>query len=585
MYHKDEKLKKTNIREVLHEVWHLSSPYWRSREWKFAAFVTLFIVVLTFGILYLFYLLNLWQVQFYNSFQNKDFGEFVDSLWKFVVLVIIFIPAVSIDSYVTSYFTFRWRKWMTEKYVTRWLGNDRYYKMMLKEHTTDNPDQRISVDINEFTTFTFGLFIGFLKEILNLILFIGILYTVAGPLVWNVWGDYTITLHGYIAHGLLIYAIIGTYIAHMVGNKLVGLRYNQEKYEADFRYRLVRFRERREEIAFYDDIKFEEKGFIGAFWDIRMNYLMLIKRTFYFTLWEVFYINATTLIPYILVSKEFFFGTMTFGVVRQVAHAFNRVESSISYFIKHYESLSKWRAVTRRLYIFDQEMEQVDSQGFYDGKTDEIERNIIDKSKLLIQDLTLYTPKMKKVLDNINFEINQGDKVLIKGPSGIGKSTLLRVLSGIWPFGEGTVSLPDPEKVMFVPQKPYMPIGTLREVVCYSTGSTAYPDEEIAHVFDAVGLGHLKDQLNVEQEWIAALSLGEQQRVIFARIILAKPDWVIMDEPTASMDKENEKNVYQILAKELPDATIITVGHSETLQDYHDRTMEVKQWKPVSQEG
>lgn len=569
-------MNKQGIHKDFKLIWQLISPYWRSQEAFLAWGLLIFVVGLNLSIVYLNVQINYWNNDLFNSIQNMNADKFYDLLPLFMIYASFFVACVVLNNYFTGILSFRWRSWLTGEYVHKWLDNHAYYRIMLEREPTDNPDQRISQDLKEFASTTLDLFITVIEQGVTIFSFSIILWTLSGTLTFSLFSLGIVHIDGYMFWAAFIYASLGTYIAHLVGKKLIPLNFEQEKCEADFRYRLVRFREKREEIAFFDNAQFEDRVFHTSFLHIKNNFYRILKQAIYLNGWQNIYINASSIFPILVMSPKFFAGAITLGTLMQISGAFGRVENSLAIFLLKYQTLASWRAVTKRLIGFEQDIANVNLLNHQKNRNIKISYQH-EGTKLCVSNLNVQTPNEGIILENVNFEVNKTEKILLKGTSGIGKSTLLRILSGLWPFGGGDVILPKCSRLMIVPQKPYLPLGTLKDVITYSCKGNI-TDTQIKEALEACRLSHLMGYLQEESDWTNILSLGEQQRINIIRLILCQPEWAIMDEPTASMDVETEKNIFDIINKYCPDLTLITVGHSPTLKGYHDRVIDVTQW-------
>lgn len=562
------------------KIWQLISPFWFSEE-KYKAFgLFALILVLNVGVVYSLVMLNNWSSLFYNALQELDKASFFTQCFRFVGIVAIYISILLLDYYTTKLLSFRWRKWLTEKFIQRWLQFHTHYRLKLQPNATENPDQRISQDLESFSTQVLSLFISVFRQSLSLISFLGILWSLSGPLQFSLFGT-AWTIPGYMVWAALLYALSGTYLTFKIGKPIVALDFNQEKYEANFRYALVRFREKSEEIAIYDGKEREAKNFNDSFGDITDNFYKILKRQMYIICCQNFYLNAATLFPLMAAAPMFFSKMITLGVLMQIRLAFSEVQTALSVLINNFQTIASLRATTQRLLEFSQQLEDSTAE-----KTNSVflQQKTHDHSHLKIDNLHLNTPQGKPLIQNLNLSISAGEKVLIMGRSGFGKSTLLRAMAGVWPFGHGTISFPKDAHIMMIPQRSYLPLGSLYHALIYPD-LTDNPDViDVEFYLNACGLGYLSPHLHEVRDWSTHLSMGEQQRIIFVRILLAKPDWVILDEPTASMDKQTEQLVYTALQEHLSQCTIVTIGHAQTLKAHHHRVIQLDEPLEVTED-
>jgi putative ATP-binding cassette transporter len=458
----------------------------------------------------------------------------------------------------------KWRRWLTENYLKDWLNKRTYYLMQLLDRRTDNPDQRISEDLRLFVSLTLRLSLGLLKATVTLFSFVLILWNLSGTLTIPL-GQQEITIPGYMVWVAILYAIIGTWLTAKIGRPLVGLNFDQQRYEADFRFSLVRLRENSESIALYGGEGQEAASFAERFKKVFGNFRDLMNRQKKLTWFTSGYGQIAIIFPFLVAAPRYFSNQIQLGGLIQTASAFGRVENALSFFVEGYSLLAEWQAVVSRLTGF------VDNMDYVTGKTGQgaIKINRVAEPSVAVAGLDVGLPNGEKLLDSLELRLATGDSLLITGPSGCGKSTLLRTLAGIWPFGQGTINIPHNQKVLFLPQKPYLPLGTLRDVLLYPHKTGKMTDETIRDVLVLSKLADLAGQLDKTENWSQILSLGEQQRIAFARAILQRPDWLFLDEATSALDEATEQAMYQLLRDKLKDSSIVSIGHRGTLIAYH----------------
>ncbi|MBY0280919.1 MAG: ABC transporter ATP-binding protein/permease [Alphaproteobacteria bacterium] len=543
----------------------LIKPWWKSEEKLVAWFG--FLAALIFNIFPIItnLLLNQWSVEFYDSLQQLNYPNFIKALWDFSWIVTLTVVAFCSSSYIVRWYSLRWRRWSTYHFLDQWMDKQSFYSLMLLQNAPDNPDQRISDDLNNFTYVTTSLTLSYIQEIGNVIAFTCVLAGISGPIAFKLLGiDFNIP--AYLVWIALIYSGLGTYLAIKIGKPLIRLDVQQEKVEADFRYHLVRVRERREEIAFYKGGVQEHHGLkqrFSAIWD---NVLRVLKRNIYLNLMQNFYMNASTVVPILAAAPRLFSGAITFGVLMQIVGAFRQLQESLSVVILSFQEIAKWLAASKRLQQFCGMLNilKIKQSPFLYN----------DGQGIALKNVTLKTVDDRVILDQVNFDINPGERVLIKGPSGLGKTTLMRLLARLWPYGEGEVTLP-PSSIFFSPQRCYAPLGDLRHAVSYPS-EIPFEDNLLQDALKKVGLQHLFEFLDVEDDWINRLSQGEQQRLAIARVLLHKPKWLMMDEPTAALDEAKALELFKTLIKSLPDTTIITITHDDNLMSFHEREIALK---------
>ncbi|HYR67068.1 MAG TPA: ABC transporter ATP-binding protein/permease [Reyranella sp.] len=547
--------------------WRLVIPYFKSEEWPIAIVLLIGAIALTFSSVGLEVVFNEWNRRFYDSIQNKDEAVFWREIVFFSWVAGIWIAVYVARAIVSPYLRLRWRRWLTRHYLAHWLDGRGYYRIEL-QRTVDNADQRIAEDLRQLGEYTMQLLLGLLGAIATLVSFLFILWTLSGPLSLAAIG-LDVTIPGYMAWVCLIYAVVGTFLANLVGRRLIPLNFQKQRYEANFRFSLVRVRENAEGIALYRGEQREADLLNERFADVFANGWRVLFTQAQLAFYQGTYNQLAIIFPYVVTAPRFFAGAITFGVMTQTASAFGQVQSALSFFIENYTSLAELRAVMDRL------------KGLQEA-TDAKPPTAIEvvpepaRSEVATSDLTLGLPNGQALLRDAKVELAPGQWTLITGASGSGKSTLFRALAGIWPFGKGQVHVPAGARVLFLPQKPYIPIGTLRDAVKYPNERSKATDAEIIAALEATQLGHLAVRLDEVAHWSNMLSGGEQQRLAVARALVFKPDWLFLDEATASLDEPMEAQIYTELKQRLPTTTIVSIGHRPTLRRWHDRQIELK---------
>jgi vitamin B12/bleomycin/antimicrobial peptide transport system ATP-binding/permease protein len=542
--------------------WTLIAPYWRSDQKKWAWTLIVTVVGLTLGLVYINVLLNDWNRQFYNALEQRDGSQFQSLILYFCVLAAIFIVAAVYRVYLTQLLEIKWRTWLTDRYTRRWLDNRAYYRLELQNRNTDNPDQRIAEDLRLFTTGTLSLSLGLLSSVVTLASFVVILWTISGPLSFAV-GETEVTIPGYMVWAAVLYAIVGSVLTHVVARRLIPINFEQERREADFRFSLVRLRENAEGVALYRGENSEHRHLSGRFARIQANWAELMRYTKRLTFFQSGYGQVATIFPILVVAPRFFAGEITLGVLFQVANAFRQVENSLSWFVDNYARLADYKASVDRLLTFEDALERVALQEGAEGLVVEPAAN----GTLRAEGLDLTLPTGAAILAGGALAVGRG--VLVKGPSGSGKSTLFRALAGIWPFGRGRVSVPESARVLFLPQKPYLPIGTLRDAVSYPATAGTFSDDQIRAVLDDAALGHLAPRLDEADNW------SMQQRLAIARALLHRPDYLFLDESTSALDEATEERMYALLRERLPEAALVSIAHTPTTERFHERILEL----------
>ena len=551
-------------------VWRIASPYFYSEDRWAGRILLAAVVAIELSIVGLNVLLNSWNNAFYNALQDKDWDAFVYQLAYFCVLATAFILLAVYQLYLNQWLQIRWRRWLTETYLDRWLTEANHYRMQLLGDAADNPDQRIAEDVRQFIDagiLPIGL--NLLNAVVTLGSFAFILWNLSAAAPLHVFGlKYDIP--GYLLWAALIYAVVGTIFTHLIGRALIALNFQQQRYEADFRFNLVRVRESSEQIALLNGERAERDGLLLRFGNVVANWMAIMSRQKKLTFLTAGYRQAAVVFPYIMVSPAYFAGVVQLGGLMQTANAFGQVQDALSVFVNIYRSLAEWRAVVERLAGFDQSIVAARAAA---STPPVITLAPGDASAVTLKDVAVRLPQGTRLVSASNVSIKLGEHVLVSGPSGSGKSTLFRALAGIWPFGSGTITVPKNARVMMLPQRPYFPIAPLAAAVAYPAERGSYDEAKIAELISAVGLPALAARIEEEAHWNRMLSLGEQERLGLARALLFEPDFLFLDEATASLDEPGEETLYQLLHRRLPRTTIVSIGHRSTLAAFHQRRL------------
>jgi putative ATP-binding cassette transporter len=566
----------SGILSTLATIWRLAIPYFRSSDDRWAGRVLLAAVVaIELAIVAINVLLNKWNATFYNALQDRNWDAFVYQLAYFCVLAAIFIVLAVYQLYLNQWLQIRWRNWMTRHYLDRWLNSANHYRMQLLGDAADNPDQRIAEDIKQFidagntSVGILPLGLGLLNSVVTLGSFAVILWNLSASAPLHIFGT-TLNIPGYLFWAALLYAIIGTLLTHLIGRALIALSFMQQRYEADFRFNLVRTRENSEQVALLHGEEAESERHQLRFASIVRNWRLIMTKQKQLTFLTAGYTQVSSVFPFIVVSPAYFAGAVQLGGLMQTASAFASVQGALSYFVTAYRYLAEWRAVVERLAGFERSLAAAEAAaitppviGLAPHKAETID----------IADLAIRLPNGTPLLNAHALTIATDEHVLVTGPSGSGKTTLFRALAGIWPFGSGTIELPKDARIMMLPQRPYFPIATLGAAVIYPAEPGSFGDAEIAEAIEAVGLPALVGRIDEEAHWNRMLSLGEQQRLGLARALLHQPDFLFLDEATASLDEPSEAALYRLLDDRLKGCTIVSIGHRATLAAFHRRRL------------
>ena len=561
----------SRLRRLLQNAWALTRPYWFSED-RWAAWGLLLVVIaLNLGIVFINVLLNKWNNSFYNSLQDKDYTVFVQQIIRFSWLAASYIIVAVYQLYLNQMLQIRWRRWLTERYLGAWLSDTAYYRMQLVAGETDNPDQRISEDLRLFVTGTLGLAIGGMRAVVTLVSFIAILWGLSGSVTLPV-GGFPVSIPGYMVWAALLYAIVGTWLTDRIGRPLVRMNFDRQRYEADFRFGLVRFRENTEGVALYHGEPDEMRNFRTRFGAVVRNWWDIMRQQKRLTWFTAGYSQAAIIFPFVVAAPRYFRGEIPLGGLVQTASAFGQVQDSLSFIISSYTEIAEWRSVVQRLVGFEEALDRVRVQA---GAQDGIRRGDGNAPALAVENVDLALPGGTALISGVNLSLARGESAVLSGPSGAGKSTLIRAIAGIWPFGRGEIRVPR-GSALFLPQKPYLPIGTLREVISYPTPAGGLDDQVLREALEAVGLPELAGRLNESGHWAQQLSPGEQQRIAFARALVQKPDWLFLDEATSAVDEAAETRLYQLVRDRLRGTAVLSVGHRSTLRAFHGRQLVVK---------
>jgi len=548
--------------------WALAKPYWVSEQRTKGLVLLVAVIGLSLGAVYLEVQFNNWNRDFFNALEKKEQAEFFSQLWRFTYLALIWIVVMVYRLYLQQMLYIEWRSWLNDNLLRRWLEDRAYYRLQLADRGVDNPDQRIADDLRIFVDMTLDLSIGLLSAVVTLVSFTVIL--------WQLSGDFTIggvAIPGFLFWVAVVYAFVGSWIAHRIGRPLIGLDFAQQRYEADYRYALVRLRENSEGVALYKGEQLELATFRERFQMVITNWWGIMRKRKQLNWFTSFYTQFSIVFPYVAAAPRYFSGAVGMGYIFQTASAFRNVQSSLSWFIDVYPQFATWKATVDRLTTFNASLERARAEAAQTSG----ERAHAPAEELAVEGLEIALPQGRSLLAPTSLTLKPGEDVLVTGASGAGKSTLFRALAGIWPYWKGRIRLPKGAKLLFLPQKPYLPIGTLKFAVCYPDDASAHPDDEVRDVLRAVGLSPLDENLERSENWAQVLSGGEQQRLAFARALLNKPDWLFLDEATASLPEEAQQALYRLIKERLPGTTLVSIGHRESLAEHHERRLALRE--------
>jgi len=558
-------------RGFLHDTWRLAKPYWRSEDRWWAWGLLVAVVALNLTSVYISVRFNTWNRDFFNAIQQYDWEAFK---YQFIVFGVIAASAIVVtvyQIYLQQMLQIRWRRWLTRRYLDLWLDERAYYRLQLEGTGTDNPDQRISDDLDRFTRSSIALTIGtngFLNAGVTLISFLGILWGLSGSAAIPLGPLGEVEIPGYMVWFALVYAVGGTWLTFKIGRPLVRLNFDQQRYEADFRFSMVRLRENTESVALYGGEGRERRNFIDRFGYVVGNFWSIMKRVKRLNWYTSGYTQVAIVFPYLVAAPRYFAKQISFGDLQQTADAFGQVQTSLSFIVNSYAEIAEWQSVVQRLSGFDRRARDI-AAAARAKQPIEVTRG---GDGLAVDHLDVDLPDGSALLRGVTLAAAPGEFVLIAAPTGTGKSTLLRAIAGIWPFGRGRVRIGE-GRMLFVPQRPYLPLGSLRTALLYPEEDRAVEKERLEAVLREVGLGAFAGELDTVDNWAQRMSLGEQQRLAFARILLSEPAIVFLDEATSALDEKAEGALYALLRRAPWRPSVVSVGHRSTLREFHDRVL------------
>ena len=562
----------------------------RARVWPFRPFTSLerrigvamvvFLVLINQAQVGIIVRLNFFNRDLFNAIQNHDAVTFWHQLlFVFTPFAFLYVATTVIEFFTQSMLVIRWRRWLTDHFVSRWLARHNHYRISLVAGQTDNPDQRIAEDVFRFinggsdgSSTAYGIYdfsILLISTVSSLVSFAIVL--------WGLSRSFTlpgtdIILPGFLFWVALLYAGLGTLITHLIGRPLIGLYFQRQHMEADFRFSLARLREYTEQVALLNGEDAEQNMAGQRFGALIANYLALVYRRMRVTAFTHTFGQISPIIPYIFTAPFYFARKIELGVMTQTAGAFGHVANALTFFVNYYTYLAGFKSVVDRLNSFDMAIDQ--AEVLSKSGPARVAR-ASDTPRIDLEDVDLFLPDGKLIVDTKHLVLAEGENVALSGPSGSGKSTLFRAIAGIWPFGEGRIHIPAGIRVMVVPAKPYIPISTLRAAVTYPAVPGTYSDDDIRRALLDANLGDLVNELDREELWSQRLSSGEQQRVALARALLMRPDWLFLDESTSAVDEKLEAELYTVLARRLPTTTIMSIGHRSAVVKLHQRHLEM----------
>ena len=568
---------------ALKDIWRLAYPYFvrkttgEVRLWfvgpvrmqeRWIAFALLAaVVVLEIAFSYMTKRFNAWSATFGNAIQEKNFPDFINALKIFSILAIIQIIIYVYKIYINQLLQIRWRKSMTDFFVSRWLAPAQHYRLRMVTGPADNPDQRVSEDVHNFVGQTMTFSIGLFGNLMRLGIFLFVLWQLSKTFPMTSFGA-SFNIPGYLIYFAILYAAAGTLITHLIGRALVRLKYEQERYEANFRFSMARLRENSEQIALLGGEGAERAQLSERYSSVMAIAYAVIARQKRLNWFNYFFGQVSGVFPYLILSPAYFFGKATYGTFMQTTGAFSSVQDGLTWFADRYAELAEYRAIVQRLSGFEEALQLATAES---SRKPHIETLSAEGRDLVADDLTVTLPTHRPLTAAASLRVSPGERVLLTGKSGSGKTTLIRAFSGIWPFGKGQVRIPKGATVFVLPQRTYLPLGTLRQALVYPATVDTYPHADVDAALRAVGLDALAPELDDAGNWSQRLSGGEQQRLGVARVLLAKPDFLFLDEATSALDEAGEAEIYRTLIDALPGTALVSIGHRSTLNQFHTR--------------
>ncbi len=554
--------------------WQLIRVYWQSSHRFFAYFMLVIVLAMSVFLVGMDVVFTTWYNYFYDALQDYNRYAAFDLLVIFMFLAAVNIVVSVYRYYIQQYLALRWRRWLTEQFLDRWLAKRSYYYLENFDEHTDNPDQRIQEDVGSLVLATLSLSIGLVSAVTTIFAFIFVLWKLSGYL--NVpLGKYgTLHIPGYLVWVGVLYSIIGTAITFKIGYPLVSLNFEQQRREANFRFAAIDVRSHAEHIALYRGEDNQKTILQKIFSGVLENWYAIILRQKLLLWFTAGYNQVSVILPLVVALPNYFNKVFKLGGLMQALSAFSRIQDAFSFIVNSYTAIAEWRAVIRRLLTFLNHMDEVEQEAKKQNKFIFSENT---EDKIIAKNLIINTPRGEKLLKNINQELIHGQNYVVNGHSGLGKSTFVRSLAGIWPYGSGEISLPEKKKsIMFLPQTSYMPLGSLREAILFPDKIYDVPDALLIELLEACDLSQLTGRLHEVTRWPEHLSPGELQRIAFIRVLIHKPFWVFLDESTAALDLAHEKQVYTLLKDKLPDCSVVSVGHHPSIDGYHDKEIDLE---------
>jgi putative ATP-binding cassette transporter len=515
--------------------------------------------------------LNIWNRDFFNALDKKDTGQLMQLLWVLAAIVISAGVAVAIQLHVKRRLQINWRAWLSHVTLLRWLDSGRQYQLGMIADEVDNPDGRIAEDIRVSTELAVEFAQSILQCVLQLVTFLSVLWVLSGSMHIKVAGI-EFDLPGYMVWAAVAYALIGSALTYALGRGLIHAGNVRQGREADFRSGLTRTREHAEGIALMRGESDERERLRGSLFDLRAAWNVQTRGQGNLSLLTSSLAYLAPIVPLIVALPRYLGGEIALGGLMQTAQAFSSVQWALSWLIDNFPKFAEWRASTDRVVHLHLALTDLEDDAAAPDDARIVVHPASESDRLIMRELGVARPDGEMLVAEAEVEIRRPERVLIRGQSGSGKSTIMRAVAGVWPWGRGAIHLPT-GNITFMPQKPYFPLGTLRDIMLYPTAPEGISDEMLKDMLHKVGLDHLQDRLEETERWDHILSGGEQQRVAFARVLVHKPDWIFMDEATSALDEAGQENVMKLLIEELPETSVVSIGHRPGLEVFHTREL------------
>jgi putative ATP-binding cassette transporter len=551
----------------LRQLGALTKLFWRSTEAPRAFLILAITIALEFATVWGNVRLSDVQKNLFDSFQDKQMAPFLSAIVTFLGVAALFVVTSSFRIWVRAALEIQWREWLTDYFLKRWISSQAYTQIELHRKATDNPDQRIAEDVRDYVASALGLSLSLLSAIATLVSFAAILWNLSEQWRFS-WNGEELRIPGLMMWVAIAYALLAIWITHLVGRPLVSIQFDRQRFEADFRFSLARFRENVEEVALANGERGERRNAAARFRNVAENWWQLIRAQRNLAIFTGGIGQANSIMPYLIAAPAFFAGQLTLGAVVQTQIAYGQVSGSLTWFVNAYQEIARWRANIERLVTL---LAEIDATEADYAKKERVEVVRTEAPDLRLDGLRVERPDGSTIVDGADARIAPGERIVVYGPTGSGKGMLLRAIAGIWRFGKGRIEIPLRARKLMLTERPYMPIGTLREALTYPDPFDTYSEEDARAALEAVDLHALAARLDESDHWGQHLSGGEQQRLGIARALLQKPDFLFLDEATSALDETCERKLYAVLRERLPDTGVVSIAYRPAVEQLHDR--------------